>query len=101
MRQILYISLNHYRHLTAADWPPHLRANMNSTLAPDWAFHAEARALWAAQVRTYGEQRLGEDAAAHARRVAAVGAAGSVLEYWLTDTPLVWGTEEPARVPDW
>jgi hypothetical protein len=63
IRQILYISLNHYRHLTPADWPPHLRDQMNSTLAPDWAFYAGARALWAAQARAYGEQRLAEEAA--------------------------------------
>ena len=45
--------------------------------------------------------RLGEDPGAHAKRIATASAAGSILEYWLTDTPLVWGTEEPVSVPDW
>ena len=62
VRQILFLSLNHFRHLTPADWPPAIRAAMNATLAPDWDFHARARALWREQVRAYGERRLQRDA---------------------------------------
>lgn len=44
--------------------------------------------------------RPGEDAGAHAARVAG-GARASVLEFWLTDAPVVWGTGAPAAPPDW
>ncbi len=45
--------------------------------------------------------RPGEDAAAHARRLAA-GAGESLLEFTLTDVPTVWGTNgQPAEVPNW
>jgi hypothetical protein len=45
--------------------------------------------------------RLGEDAGAHAARRAEARAGGSLLEYWLTDAPVVWGTGEPAQPPEW
>jgi len=41
--------------------------------------------------------RAGEDAAAHAARAAAPGA--SLLEFWLTDEPVVWGTGAAAVAP--
>lgn len=42
--------------------------------------------------------RPGEDSRAHAAKLR--NAAGpSTLEYWLTDTPVVWGSGEPATVP--
>ena len=44
--------------------------------------------------------RPNEDAAEHAARVAA-GAGPSLLEFWLTSVPMVWGTGERAVVPDW
>lgn len=47
------------------------------------------------------QPRLGEDAGAHAARRAQAGAGGSLLEYWLTDAPVVWGTGEPAQPPMW
>ena len=62
IRQVLYVSLNHFRHFTPADWPPTIRSEMNATLAQDWTFHAQARHLWGAQVRAYGEERLRRDA---------------------------------------
>ena len=78
LRQLLYVSLNHFRHPAPADWPPAIRAAMNATLAPDWAFHARARALWDDQVRSYGARRLAADARAfrelRRRLVASCGA---------------------------
>ncbi len=62
IRQILFLSLNHFRHLTPEDWPPAVRAAMNATLALDWDFHSRARALWYEQVLAYGEHRLQRDA---------------------------------------
>ena len=45
------------------------------------------------------QARPGEDAAAHAQRVSA-RAGPSLLEFFLTDVPLVWGTGERA-VASW
>ena len=46
------------------------------------------------------EPRLGEDAAAHAQRIAE-GAGPSTLEFWLTSVPMVWGTGQRAVAPEW
>jgi uncharacterized membrane protein YgcG len=94
VRQLLYVSQNHFRHLGPGDWPAGVRAAMNATLAPDWAFHAGARALRAAQARAaYGgdfsgdgdaEERLARDAAALGRLrallIARCGAAAVAAE---------------------
>ena len=45
------------------------------------------------------QARPGEDAAAHAQRVSA-RAGPSLLEFFLTDVPMVWGTGERA-VASW
>ena len=82
VRQILFLSLNHFRHLTPADWPLDIRATMNATLASDWDFHARARALWHEQVRAYGERRLLRDADGfqELRRILVEACGGQPLE---------------------
>jgi len=44
--------------------------------------------------------RAGENPLQHAARLKLMRG-GSLLEFWLTDTPVVWGTGEPARAPQW
>jgi hypothetical protein len=66
-REILYVSLNHYKHPQPEDLPAGYMARLNATLQPDWHFYAGVHRLWERQLQQLGASRMAVETQAFKR----------------------------------